>query len=275
MKISPTNTRRILFALILLGVAFPLLIKLGLPIETSENVRMVYDLVNSQPEGSHILISFDYDPASKPELHPMAYAIARNALERKYKVVCTALWPMGASLCAETFKRLKEEMPEIEEGVDFVNLGYKAGGIVTIQKMGADIRDVYPTDMSRKPIDELPIMSGVRNLKDFSFVCSISAGDPGLKQWVMVAHDKNKVVTTGGATAVSAPAILPYINEQKQLHGLLGGLKAAAEYEKLSGHIDIATSGMDAQSIAHLIIIAFIAIGNYQYHFIRKRKKGE
>ncbi len=275
MKISPTNIRRILFLLIILGVALPLLIKLGLPIETSENVKMVYELVNSQPEDSYVLISFDYDPASKPELHPMAYSIARNALERKYKVVCTALWPMGASLCAETFKRLQEEMPDIREGVDFVNLGFKAGGIVTIQKMGTNMRDVYPTDMSGTPIDELPIMKGIRNLKDFAFVCSISAGDPGIKQWVMVAHDKNKVITTGGATAVSAPSILPYVNDQKQLYGLLGGLKAAAEYEKLSGHLGIATSGMDAQSIAHLIIIMFIAIGNYQYHFIRKRKKGE
>ncbi len=275
MKMSPENTRRTLFTLILIGVALPLIFKLGLPIESSENVQMVYDLVNGQPEGSHILLSFDYDPASKPELHPMAYAVARNALERKYKIVCTALWPMGASLCADTFKRLKEEMPGIEDGVDYVNLGFKAGGIVTIQKMGSDIRDVYPADMSGTPIGELPIMDGIRNLTDFAFVYSFSAGAPGIKEWVMVAHDKNKVITTGGATAVSAPAILPYINEQKQLHGLLGGLKAAAEYEKLSGHIDIATSGMDAQSIAHLIIILFIAVGNIQYHLIRKRKRGE
>jgi len=69
--------------------------------------------------------------------------------------------------------------------------------------------------------------------------------------------------------------MLPYINEQKQLTGLLAGLKAAAEYETLIKTPGSATSGMDAQSIAHLIIIIFIAIGNINYWRDKKAlKKG-
>jgi hypothetical protein len=89
----------------------------------------------------------------------------------------------------------------------------------------------------------------------------------------MVANDKFNIPVAGGATAVSAPEMLPYLNKQQQLHGLLGGLKGAAEYEKLIGKVGLATAGMDAQSIAHLIIIAFIALGNINYYLEKKRKR--
>jgi len=67
--------RRWLFLLIFIGVTLPLIFTIGLPLETSKNVQMVYDLVESMPKGSKALISFDYDPASMPELHPMAKVI--------------------------------------------------------------------------------------------------------------------------------------------------------------------------------------------------------
>jgi hypothetical protein len=68
---------------------------------------------------------------------------------------------------------------------------------------------------------------------------------------------------------------MPYVNEQKQLTGLLAGLKGAAEYEYLINHPGTATSGMDAQSIAHLIIIIFIIIGNVSYWRNRKKEEKE
>ena len=88
----------------------------------------------------------------------------------------------------------------------------------------------------------------------------------------MVARDMYAVPTTGGCTAVSAPGFFPYINEQKQLYGLLGGLKAASEYESLIGRVGSATIKMDAQSVAHLLILVFIAIGNIKAYNLRRRK---
>jgi hypothetical protein len=65
--------------------------------------------------------------------------------------------------------------------------------------------------------------------------------------------------------------------------GLIGGLKGASEYEKLlvdayprftevynRPGIYTATKGMDAQSIVHLIIVIFIAIGNVLF-FVQRR----
>ena len=145
--------------------------------------------------------------------------------------------------------------------------------MITIQSMGKNFREVFPKDMNGNNIDELPIMEGINNFSNIGFIFSLSAGAPGIKEWVQIAHDAYERPTSGGCTGVSAPAMLPYINEQKQLTGLLAGLKAAAEYETLIETPGTATSGMDAQSIAHLIIIIFIAIGNINYW--RDKKAGK
>ncbi|MBN2460911.1 MAG: hypothetical protein JXB60_04835 [Candidatus Cloacimonetes bacterium] len=265
--------RRWIFLLIFIGVAVPLIVKIGFPIETSENAQLVYELVDNTSPGTRVIMSFDYDPASQPELHPMGRAVMKHCFDRGLKVIVTALWPMGVLMAQDIYDKLKTDYPEITYGSDYINLGYKAGGIVTIQALGSNFREVFPKDMNGTEIDSLPIMKGIKDFENIGFIFALSAGDPGIKQWVQVAHDKFGRHVSGGVTGVSAPSILPYVNEQKQLYGLLAGLKAAAEYESLINDPGLATSGMDAQSIAHLIIIIFIAIGNISYWIVKKKNK--
>lgn len=267
--------RRWIFLLIFVGVALPLVFVIGFPIEITENAQLVYDLIDSTPENKTILISFDYDPASMPELHPMAKAVVRHCIEKKQKMIFTALWPMGVLMADDTISKLTEEYPQLEYGKDYVNLGFKAGGMVTLQAMGKNLREVFPKDTNGTSIDELPIMNNIDNFNNLGFICSFSAGAPGIKEWVQIGHDVYNRPVTGGVTGVSAPAILPYVNDQHQLTGLLAGLKAAAEYEQMVGSPALATAGMDAQSVAHLIIILFIVIGNINFWRNRKKEKGD
>ncbi len=265
--------RRIIFLLLFIGVSIPLLVKIGFNLEVSQNSIDIYELIESTPEDTPVIVSLDFDPASQAELQPMAKAILEHAFRKKHKVIMTALWPMGVIIGENTVRSLEEDYP-VEYGTDYVNLGYKAGGMVTIQAMGRSFANVYPKDINGTQIGDIPIMKNVKNFESIGYVVSLSAGTPGLKEWIMVANDKYNVPVAGGATAVSAPQMLPYLNKQKQLHGLLGGLKGAAEYEKLVGSIGKATAGMDAQSIAHLIIIIFIALGNIAY-YVDKKKGGK
>jgi len=263
--------RRWIFLLILLGVAIPLFIPIGFHMEVSKNVQTVYDLVNSTPEGSRILISLDCDPSTKAELQPAVDAMIQHAVEKNLKIVCMALWPMGAALTEESFQTNKDVLVY---GENFINLGYKAGGLVTIQAIAKNFREIFPKDNNGTNVDEYTILDGIEKLTDFAFVASISSGVPGMKEWIMVAGDSYGLPVTGATTAVSAPGFMPYINEKQQLTGLIGGLKAAAEYEMLIGQPAVATSGMDAQSISHIIIIIFIIIGNVSYHLSRKKQGG-
>ena len=263
--------RRIIFVLIAIGVALPLIYPLGFNLEVTENVESVYNLMEELEPGNRVLISFDYGPSTKPEIQPMAIALMQQAFTYRIRIIAIALWPMGVQMCNEAFEKVSAEYPNIEYGIDFINLGYKVGGMVTINHMAKDFRSTFPTDAGGNPIDEFPIMNGIKNFDKLGCVISFSAGDPGLKQWIMIAHDTFGRPVVGGTTAVQAPIMLSYVNDQQQLVGLLGGLKGAAEYELLVNKPGFATKGMDAQSVAHLIIIIFILIGNIGYFATRKK----
>ncbi|HNQ43674.1 MAG TPA: hypothetical protein PKI59_04560, partial [Candidatus Cloacimonadota bacterium] len=182
------------------------------------------------------------------------------------------LWPMGVQMADQAFAKVRQDYPDKEYGIDFVNMGYKVGGMVTIQSMGRSLSEVFPSDLSGTKYHDIPMLKDVNRLKDIAWVSSLSSGTPGMKEWVMAARDMYNVPVTGGCTAISAPGFFPYVNEQKQLVGLLGGLKAASEYESLIGRIGTATTKMDAQSVAHLLILVFIAIGNVKALVSRRRK---
>lgn len=265
MKINPQTERRIIYLVLFLAVMLPLIFPIGWKTESSPHVRMAHQLLDGSPAGSVAIISFDYDPASMTELQPMAIAMIDHAWSKGHKVIATALWPQGPQLADQAFRELLEKYPDKIYGNDYVNLGYKVGGLVTIQAMGRSLEEVYPTDTSGLSLAQIPMFRNVRTLKDIAYICSLSSGDPGIKQWIMAAHDMFNVNVTGGTTAISAPGFIPYINSQNQLIGLLGGLKAAAEYETLIGKKDgAATARMDSQSVAHLLILIFVAIGNFK-----------
>lgn len=270
MKLTPLVERRIIYFVLLIAVTLPLLIPIGWKTEASYHVKMAYDLIERTPAGKAVIISFDYDPSTMTELHPMALSMIEHAWRKDQIIIATALWPQGPQLADKAFEEIKKKFPNKVYGVDYVNLGYKVGGMVTIQAMGRSMETVYPEDNSGTLYQDIPALQKIRTLKDISWISSLSSGVPGIKEWVMAAHDMNKVDVTGGTTAISAPGFIPYINSQNQLIGLLGGLKAAAEYESLLGLVGTASTKMDSQSIAHLLILVFIVIGNLKAW--RKRK---
>ena len=73
-----------------------------------------------------------------------------------------------------------------------------------------------------------------------------------------------------GVTGVMATDYYPYL-QSGRIFGLMGGLKGAAEYEQLADNPGPATKGMAMQMWAHLLIIAFIIVGNIGYFATRRR----
>lgn len=273
MKLSARTERQIIYTLLIIAVGLPLVFPIGWKTEVSGYTEMAYKLIEETPAGKVVLISFDYDPSTITELQPMAEALIEHAFKKNHRIVATALWPMGVQMAEKAFQEICAAYPDKVYGEDYVNLGYKVGGMVSIQAMGRNLKEVYPVDAKGTHYDELPILQNIKRLKDFAWIASLSSGVPGLKEWVMVAHDTYGIPVTGGCTAISAPGFFAYVNEQKQLTGILGGLKSASEYESLIERKGTATSKMDAQSIAHLLILVFIAAGNLKVYLSRRRKR--
>ena len=265
--------RRIIFVLIFLGVALPLIFPIGFPVTVTPNAKHIYDFIEKNTKaGDPVILSFDYDPGSRAEVHPMAEALIEHCFRKDLRVICPALWPVGPSLAAEAFGKLAPKYDK-KEGIDYVNLGYFAGPTTGDIQITAfkNLRNAYPKDVRGIKLEELPVMRGVKGLKDARCIVSLSAGDPGIPAWVRIAADRFGVKLAGGGTAVQAPQFFPFI-QSKQLFGFLGGLKGAAEYETMLKIKGKGISGMDAQSVAHLVIVIFIILSNVTYFMAESRK---
>ena len=265
--------RRWIFLSMALAVGVPILLKLRFPEVPGPMAKATFDAVESIPEGSRVLLSFDYDPASAGELQPMASALVYHCASRHHRIVFMALWPLGKQMADKTIKDvLLEFHPEYKYGVDYVQLGYKAGNEGVIKLMTTNIPGQYPTDADGAALSKMPIVADVADLRAFKFIGSFSAGFPGAKEWVQYAKgntpDAFKVV--GGSTGVQVSQLLPYY--PKQMEGLLVAIKGAAEYEMLvtskyptSHYADRLEEGrrrMGPQLVAHLLMIGLIVLGN-------------
>lgn len=259
--------RRYIFLLIALTVVIPLLLPIGMPVTETKEVRAVYDYIENLPPGSAIMVALDYDPAALAELYPMTLAILRHAYLRKVKVIGMTLWNTGAALGDIAMREAAEGIAQ--ESKDYVYLGYVPGGANIIMRMGEDISAAFPTDFSGRKLSEIPMMKNIKNYKDIALLIDLAAGStPEL--WVVYAGTKYKQTIAVGCTAVSAVGYYPFLNSN-QIIGLIGGMKGAAEYEKMVERRGTATAGMDSQSIAHIAIIVLIIIANVSYFFMRRK----
>jgi hypothetical protein len=263
--------RRIIFSLIFVAVVWPLIQPMRLPIDVSPPVQTLYDAVEALPPGSIVMLGGDYSPDTMPELQPMVDTFIRHAFKNDLRVVVACLWPASPPLIERSLTPLAAEFDK-EYGVDYVNLGYMAGGIVTLLGMGSSIPNTFPSDYGGTPVRQIPLMQEVENFDDIAFVMEVSAGTPGTREWVQQVQSRYRVSVGSGTTAVGAPNFYPYV-QSGQLTGLLGGLKGAAEYETLIEYPGDATSGMDAQSIVHALIVVFILLGNAVYLMSLRNQK--
>lgn len=261
--------RRIIFLVIGLCTLVPLLYPVGLPIKISAEVRGVYDYIENLPERSVLLMSLDFDPASKPELHPQAVAILRHAFRKNLRVIAMTLWVSGTGMADELITQVAEEAGR-ERGKDYIFLGWSPGGTAVIINMGQDLYTTFPSDYAGKPTKGQPVLDGVMSLKDVTYAVSLGAGNPGVEAWYVFGKDKYKFELGGGCTGVIAPGLYPLLRSG-QINGLIGGLRGAAEYESLIGRKGRAVAGMDAQSATHLAIIVLVVLCNIFYFTIRRQ----
>jgi len=272
--------RRVVFLYIGVALSLPLFMSIDQPVKVSDEVRGVYDgLVELQP-GSKVLVSFDYDPASAPELQPMAEAVLGECFRRDLDVIIMGLWPMGpqqATLALDSIMfRMGLDSTDIVYGEDVVNLGYQAGGEFVIQRMGSSFESMFRSDFRGTPYQDLPIVRNVRNFSNIDYSVNLSSGFPGTVEWVQVGVDRFGLKLGAGNTAVQAPTVYPFLgtlDDPGQLVGLMGGMSGAAEIEKLTDLEGKATLFMLSQSFAHVIVIAFIIIGNVAYFRSGRKSK--
>ncbi len=268
--------RRVVFLYIGIAVTLPLFMSLSQKVLISPEVQSVLTSFEELSPGAKVLLSFDYDPPSAPELQPMAEACLYYCFEHDLKVIIMGLWPQGpmqANLALREVlndERIKSKNPQY--GVDYVNLGYQSGNEFVIQRMGSEFRSMFPTDIRGTRYEDIPLVKNVKNFSNIDYSVNVGSGYPGTREWVQIAVDRYGLKMGAANTAVQATEMYPYLRSG-QLAGIIGAMSGAAEFEFLVGRKANGTKYMLAQSVSHLVVISFIVIGNAAF-FVSRRARG-
>jgi hypothetical protein len=116
------------------------------------------------------------------------------------------------------------------------------------------------------------VMKGIKDFSNVWLFYTIGA-DPTYDAWVGIVQPKYHMKVGFGSTGVMVPQTYPYL-ESGQLCGMLSGMRGGAEYEaKLKIKGGSATWGITRQSMAHLLIILFIVVGNIGFAAAGGRKR--
>ncbi|MDY6914725.1 MAG: hypothetical protein SVM86_00195 [Candidatus Cloacimonadota bacterium] len=323
--------RRYIYIVVAVAIIIPLLIPFNTPTYVTEPTANIYKKIDSfaDREDKAILMSFNHDASTMPELFPMEVSILRHCFERNVKVFTLCFLPQAAPLVDYAINTAKEGY-DVTSGVDYLNFGYRpyALQLPIILGMGEDISEALETDSEGRKIDNLKIMENIRNYDDMNLVIDFS-GSASIQTWIIYARAKFGANIAAGITAVMVADNYPYL-QTGQLVGMLRGLKGAAEYEKLvdvfaaykdeeypngrpysqeilkeinvpitaknvtyditddEGNVERVVTdrelqydfkkariGMNAQSVAHIMIIFFILVGNIGYFITRKNKQNK
>jgi preprotein translocase subunit YajC len=278
--------RRVIYILLTVLIILPFFVNVSIPQKIMPQTQRLFDFIESIPPGDKaVMISFDYTPQTQPECHPMAKALLLHCFGRGLPVIGLSFDPEAPGLAVDILTRVNHEIDSLAKNkedsliysVDYVYLGWKSGRIAAQLDMGEAIAGVYPRDYFGNPIDSLPLMQRIKNYKEIAIVVILAAADYPI-DWIRYPQTRYGVKVGAGLTAVMAPQYYPFV-QTGQVSGLMAGMKGAAEYENLvlkhgyARTLGTAETGMNSQSMIHILIMVFIVLGNIGYFFSRRQKK--
>ncbi|MBN1902984.1 hypothetical protein JW926_16795 [Candidatus Sumerlaeota bacterium] len=270
--------RRIIYSLLAIAIIIPIFFPLNLPVKITDEVRGVYNEIDNLPPGSKVLVVYDYEPASRPEVDPMALAVMRHCVRKDLKVVGISYLELGRGNGENIFNMIQSEFEEkgkhLVYGEDLAYMGFKPGRSAMILNLGKDFKGTCVTDYRGNDAYSMPILEDIEGLGDFEYLVCLH-DDSSVSIWILYGFEIVGIKIGACCTAVMAPGI--YANlDAGQLTGIVGGLKGGSEYEKLLNYRGMATSGMDSQTVIHILIVIFILIGNFSYlakeHYLKKEQ---
>jgi len=147
--------RRWIYLVIGIVTFVPILKYIGMPVAVTSEVKAVYDMIESLPPGSIVMVPMEFDPATAAELEPMSRAVLRHCFSRNLKVISTAFMIDGVVLIERDLREIAAEYGK-EYGQDYVYLGYKPYMQIVLLNMGENFRKPFPRDYYGARLDELP-----------------------------------------------------------------------------------------------------------------------
>lgn len=269
MKILDKIDSRFFYLLIGLAIMIPVARPIGLPVDVTATTQQTLDEINRIQPGDKVVYLYDISISAAADVYPGVEITFELLMDRGAKAVCVAFVDQGAMFIDQTVR--KWEAKGKVYGEDFVDLGYIVGGETAMSAFARDIRGLVSKDTRGHSLDSLPIMQGTNSASDFKLGVHSITGVPGVEEWARQFYVPYQIRSIHVVNANSITRIYPYL-QSGQTHGMLGSLKGAAELEKLASKPGPALAGMDAQSLAHYVLVLLMVLGNIKYWGDKKSK---
>ena len=276
--------RRVVYVFVLIALTIPLLLEFGMAPAKMETAEMVHETVEGLPaDGSKMVwIAMDWGPSTQAENMPQTAVLIEHLMRREipfctYSITYTAE-PFMKSLPQKIADRLNAEYAEkglehrFEYGRDWVNIGYRPAAVLFVRGLAKskDIGEYLSVDARGTPIREIPCMAKIKTIEDFSMLAEFTGLVGAFNIWVQFFQTADyRPQFVHGCTSITIPEAFIYL-DSKQIQGLLEGVAGAAYYAQLVkgeefdpvSKPDLATKFMMSLSLAHLVIVFFIVLGN-------------
>jgi hypothetical protein len=266
---------RLLYAALVIAVLLPFLVPgewSGATIPLSPSTAAFYQAVAALKPGTPVILAFDYDSSARSELDVQAQAVTAHLMQRGVRLIAVSLQPQGPALANEVLLRAAPGQ-NYRPGDDYTNLGYLPGGSAALARLGASVQSAASGSPpgSGGPITGT-VMQGVRGVDTVGAVVVFAADEASVLLWITQIQARYKVPLLVGVSATAAAQLQPYVSNG-QVQGLLSGLPGAAEYELLLNQPGRAVKMLDAQSLAHGVLVIAILLGNLGYIVTSVRRK--
>ena len=262
--------RHWIFLGLIIVVVGAMLINIELDIKVSPQTQKLYNYIDNLPDNSVLMVSFDHEASSLPEIRPLALSVLRHAFAKWHKLIAVSLLAEGTGIGYRLMQQVGKNYGRVY-GQDYVYLGFKPQYIAAILSMGESIPKTYPEDYAGNNYQNLDLVKNVNNYDDITAVISITDGSM-TTHWVEYAAARYDIEIVAAVTAAMVTTYDPYLASD-QMKAMMGGLRGAAEYEKLIRIGGSGRRGMLAQTSAHLYVILLIVIGNIIYFRSRKKRR--
>lgn len=260
--------RRWIFLLMGLAVVVPMLFNVSPEVQITDDTREIYEAIDTLKAGDYVMISFDFEASSFPEMSPLAVAALNHMFKNNLKVVGLALFSEGTAIGYTLLSEIAKKHGK-QYGKDYIYLGFRPQYVSAILLMGESIVKVFPEDYLKEPLEIYPDFAELNNYADVPLVISIADGSLPI-HWAEYANARYDQEVAVACAAVMVTAFKPYF-ESGQLIGPAAGIKGAAEYEKILGQKGSGHRRLFAQSTAHLFIIIMVIAANIAAWWRKKR----
>lgn len=222
------------------------------------------DIIESLPTDAVVLMAFDYEPNLSDEMDAVTAPVLDHLMAKGVNILIVSTVPTGGMQGEKLIQNLNQQFGyEYASGVSYANMGFIPGGSVGLQSFGDSPWQVLPLTLDGINISELPFMSNIHRISDFSMVIVATDKPETGKAWleqVKPGIGNSPMVLLLSSQA--APLLQPYFGSgTSQVQGSIIGVAGGAEYENIYHRLNQANRYWSALNIGIFVAGLAIALG--------------